>query len=159
MLVLKFDIRYNYYAKGGSMRKKIFFFLMGTIILIAGIGFFLYVYGFKISVPRYEDEYFTRELLAKYSSPEMAFKHFVSALENGNPVLYQEVLGRKFTEKEVQEFKSYDGKRPQIEKKVEGKDYVYIVTDNGWGEHFEKVKSRWVFTPEDWGVLVRELFR
>jgi len=141
------------------MRKKILFFLVGIVIVIAGIGFSLYVYGFKISIPRYDDVYFTRIISGKYSSPELAFHYFVSALEYGDSKLYQEVLGRKLSDKELQGFKSFEGKRPQIEKMVEGKDYVYIVTNNGWGEHFEKVKNRWVFTPEDWGVNVRALFR
>ena len=141
------------------MRKKILFFFVGIVIIIAGIGFFLYVYGFRISIPRYNDEYFSQDILVKYSSPELAFHHFINALETGNSELYQEVLGRKLSDTELQGFKSYEGKKPRIVKKSEGKDYVYIVTDNGWGEFFEKVRNRWVFTPEDWGVNVRALFR
>ena len=141
------------------MRKKILFFLVGIIIVIAGIGFSLYVYGFKISIPRYNDAYFTRDILVKYSSPELVFHYFVSALEYGDSTLYQEVLGRKLSDTELQGFKAFEGKKPQIVKMAEGKDYVYIVTDNGWGEFFEKVKNRWVFTPEDRGVNVRALFR
>ena len=141
------------------MRKKILIVLIGIVFVTAGIGFSLYVYGFKISIPRYDDEYFKRDILVKYSSPEMAFSYFVSALENGDSTLYQEVLGRKLSDKERQGFKAFEGKRPQIEKMSEGKDYVYIETNIGWGEFFEKVKNRWVFTPEDWGVNVRALFR
>jgi len=129
------------------MKKKIFIFCVGIVVLIAIAGASIYVYGFKISVPRYDDEYFNRSILARYSSPELAFQYFVSALEYGDSKLYQEVLGRKLSDKELQDFKSFEGKRPQILKKSEGKNYVYFVTDNNWGEFFEKVKGRWVFTP------------
>ena len=141
------------------MRKKILFFLVGIIIVIAGIGFSLYVYGFKISIPRYNDAYFTRDILVKYSSPELAFNLYFNALEIGDVELYQEVLGRKLTERELGNFKPLISKNPHIVEMDKGKDYRYFVTNNDGGMFFEKVKGRWVFTPEDWGVNVRTLFR
>lgn len=141
------------------MKKRFFFFFIGMVALIAITSASIYLYGFKISVPRYDEEYFNPGLLARYSSPELAFHYFVSALEYGDSKLYQEVLGRKLSDKELHDFKSFEGKRPQILKRSEGKNYVYFVTDNNWGEFFEKVKNRWVFTPEDLGVNIRAMFR
>ncbi len=141
------------------MKKKIFIFCIGMFVLIAIAGASIYVYGFKISVPRYDDEYFSRNISARYSSPELAFQYFVSSLENGDTKLYQEVLGRNLSDRELHDFKSFDGKRPQILKMSDGKVCVFIETDNNWGEFFEKVKDRWVFTPEDLGVNIRAMFR
>jgi len=119
----------------------------------------LYIYGFSISKPDYDAEYFTQEHIEKYSSPEAAFNHHVKALISGDAEYYQEGLGRRMREWELKMFKPYEGQRPKIVSIEEDKDSAYIVTDNNWGQFFEKVKGRWIFTPEDWGVNIRAFFR
>ena len=143
-----------------NRKKKI---LIGSLIFLGGIvlvvSSVLYFYGFFLSIPEYEPQYFTSEYLNKYTSTEVTFEHFVSAITSGDKSYYQEVLARIMTNEETREFKSFSGKKPDIVKIVQSKNHAYIVTDNNWGEHFERVKGRWVFSPEDFGVLVRELFR
>lgn len=95
----------------------------------------------------------------KDASAENTFEHFVNAIVTGNTSYYQEVIGRTMTEEEIDEFKPYVGKKPTIAKIVKSKNHAYVVTDSNWGQHFEKVKGRWVFTPEDYGVLVRDIFK
>jgi hypothetical protein len=119
---------------------------------------FLYFYGFVFSVPEYSDQYFAPEYLSKYASPEQAFGHFTSAIISGDAASYQEVLGRTMTSKEQSGFKRYPGKKPEIKKIVKSRNQVFIVTDSDWGMFFEKVRGRWVFTPEDLGANVRSLF-
>ena len=129
---------------------------MGAIVVIAAAAYF---YGFFISVPDYNDQYFTSEYMKKYSSVEEAFDHYADAITAGNEAYYQEVLGREMTPGESQKFKPYYGNKPKIEKINLNKKQAFIVTDNNWGMHFEKVKGRWVFSTEDWGVLIRDFFR
>ena len=124
----------------------------------AAILLFLYSYGFVLSIPDYEDRYFAPEYLSKYASVEQAFEHFISSLASGDTAYYQEVLGRSLKPDESHGFKAYSGKRPQIQKIKRRGNQAFIVTDNGWGEFFEQVRGRWVFTPEDFGANVRSLF-
>lgn len=112
-----------------------------------------------ISKPDYDAEYFTQEYLEKYSSLEKAFHHHVEALISGDAEYYQESLGRKMREWELKMFKPYERQRPRIVSIEEDKDSAFIVTDNNWGQFFEKVNGRLVFTPEDWGVNIRAFFR
>lgn len=131
-------------------------FFLGAIVVIAAAAYF---YGFFISVPEYNNQYFTSEYLKKYATAEYAFDHFVDALTAGDTSYYQEVLGREMTPGEREKFKPYFGDKPKIEKTDIKKNFAQITTDNKWLLFFEKVKSRWVFSPEDWGVLVRDFFR
>ena len=128
----------------------------GAIVVIAAAA---YSYGFLITVPKYDDQYFTSKYLKKYATAEDAFSHFVNALTKGDTAYYQEVLGREMIPEESKKFKPYSGNKPKIEKIDLDKNHAYIVTDNNWGMHFEKVKGRWVFSTEDWGVLIRDFFR
>jgi hypothetical protein len=145
------------------MKKKRFIQFAISTIVFGMLGFtFLYIYGFSISKSHYDAGYFTQGYLDKYSSPEMAFDHFIDALMSNDAENYQEVLGRKLTEMELKYFKEhpYEGrKKPEIVKMEKGHNYVYIVTDNNWGEFFEKVNDRWIFTPEDSGANIRAFFR
>ena len=125
---------------------------------VAAILLFLYLYGFVFTIPEYEDRYFSPEYLRKYASVEQAFEHFVGSLASGDAADYQEVLGRTLTEKERNGFKAYLGQKPGIRKIVRRGSQAFVVADNGWGEFFEQVRGRWVFTPEDFGVNVRSLF-
>lgn len=125
---------------------------------VAAILLFLYLYGFVFNIPEYEDGYFAPEYLRKYASVEQAFEHLVGSLVSGDAADYQEVLGRTLTEKERGGFKAYLGEKPGIRKIVRRGDQAFITTDNGWGEFFEQVRGRWVFTPEDLGANVRSLF-
>ena len=124
----------------------------------AAILLLLYLYGFVFTIPDYEDRYFAPEYLSKYASVEQAFEHFVGSLASGDAAYYQEVLGRTLTPKESSGFKAYTGKKPGILKIRRRGNQAFIVTDNNWGEFFEQVRGRWVFTPEDFGVNVRNLF-
>ncbi len=144
--------------------KKKHFILIGASVILAGVlgMIFLYIYGFSISKPRYDAEYFTQEYLVKYSSPEIAWEHHINGLMSDDSEYYQETLGRKLTEQEQEYLKEhpYDGwKKPKIVNMEKRKDTAYIVTDNNWGHFFEKVNGRWVFTPEDWGANIRAFFR
>ena len=146
------------------MRKsrKVLIWSLSTVSLGLLFLFILYIYGFSISRPNYDSEYFTPKYLEKYSSPEIVFNHQVDALISNNIEHYQEVLGRKVSERELKYFKEhpYDGwKKPKIIRIEKNKYDAYIVTDNNWGEFFEKVNGRWVFTPENWGVNIRAFFR
>lgn len=100
------------------MKKKYIFLIGESIILVGVLGLaLLYIYGFSISRPNYDEEYFTQEYLEKYSSPEKAFDHFIDALMSEDAEYYQEVLGRKLTEVKQEYFEEhpYDGwKRPEI---------------------------------------------
>lgn len=143
------------------MKKKkrvltVILLFFGAIAVIAAA---VYFYGFFITVPEYEDQYFSSEYLEKYATAEEAFDHFVKAQIEGNTAYYQEALGRIMTPEERDKFKPYSGTKPMIEEIDLGKKHAFIVTDNNWGMNFEKVKGRWVFTPEDWGVLIRDFFR
>jgi len=133
----------------------IILFFLGAIVVIAAAAYF---YAFFLSVPEYNDPYFTSEYLKKYATAEDAFNHFVNALTSGNIAYYQEVLGREITPGKREKFKPYSGNKPKIEKIDLDKNHAYIVTDNNWGMNFEKVKGRWVFSKEDWGVLIRDFF-
>jgi hypothetical protein len=44
-------------------------------------------------------------------------------------------------EKWLQTFKPYRGVIPKITNIARSRNYVYIATDNNWGESYEKVKS------------------
>ena len=124
------------------MKKKRFIQFATSIIVFGILDFsLLYLYGFSFSKPHYDAEYFTREYLEKYSSPEMAFNHFIDALMSNDLEYYQEVLGRRLTEMEQRDFKEhpYDGwKKPEIVKMEKRRDIAYIVADNNWGEFLKK---------------------
>jgi len=145
------------------MKKKYIFLIGASIILVGVLGLvFLYLYGFSVSRPSYDAEYFTQEYQEKYSSPEIAFDHFINALMSEDAEYYQEVLGRKLTEVEQEYFEEnpHDVReKPKIINMEKRRDIAYIVTDNNWGEFFEKINDRWVFTPEDWGANIRAFFR
>ena len=154
-------IHHNIEKRGALIKRKKKILIgssifLGAIVLVVSL---LYLYGFSISIPEYKVQYFTSEYLDKYSSAEKTFDHFVKSITKGDKSYYQEVLGRMMTDKEIKEFKSYSGKEPRIIKIAQNENHAYLVTDNNWGEHFEKVKGRWVFTPEDWGVIVRDAFK
>jgi len=129
--------------------------ILGGIVLIV---FLVYFYGFVLSYPEYDSKYFTPEYIKKYESAEKAFNHFINAITLGDISYYQEVIGRTMSDEERNKFKTYYGERPKIEKIDMHKNHAYIVTDNNWGSHFENVKGRWVFSPEDWGVLIRNAY-
>jgi hypothetical protein len=145
------------------MKKKYILLVGASILLVGVLGFvFLYFYGFSISRPSYDAEYFTQEYLEKYNSPEVAWEHHINALTSDDAEYYQETPGRMLTEEERKYLKEhpYDGwKKPEIVYMKKRQNYAYIVTDNNWGEFFEKVNGRWVFTPEDWGTNIRAFFR
>ena len=138
--------------------KKRTVILAAFVCGFAAILLFLYLFGFVFTIPDYEDGYFAPEYLRKYASVEQAFEHFVGSLASGDAADYQEVLGRALTEKERSGFKAYLGQKPRIQKIARRGNQAFIVTDNGWGEFFEQVRGRWVFTPEDLGANVRSLF-
>ena len=131
-------------------------FFLGAAVVIAAAA---YLYGFLITVPKYDVQYFTSKYLKKYATAEDAFGHFVNAMTTGDTAYYQEVLGRVMTPGEREKFKPYSGNKPKIEKINLNKKQAFIVTDNNWGMNFERVKGRWVFSKEDWGVLIRDFFR
>jgi len=143
------------------MKKKkrvlvIISFFLGGIVVVIAVAYF---YSFFLSVPEYDDQYFTSEYVKKYATAEEAFDHFVNALTESKTAYYQEVLGRIMTPEEREKFKPYSGTKPKIEKIDLKKNFAQITTDNNMLWFFEKVKNRWVFTPENWGVLVRDFFR
>lgn len=131
-------------------------FFLGAVVVIAAAAYF---YGFFLSGPEYDDQYFTSEYLKKYATAEEAFSHFVNAMAAGDTAYYQEVLGRIMTPEEREKFKPYSGTKPSIDKLDLDKKHAFIVTDNNWGMNFEKVDGRWVFSKEDWGMLIRDFFR
>lgn len=145
-------------TKGAMSNKKRTVILAAFVCGFAAILLFLYFYAFVLSVPGYEDVYFTPEHLSQYATVEQAFKHFVRSLASGDAAYYQEVLGRTLTQTERSGFKAYLGQKPRIQKIARRGNQAFIVTDNGWGEFFEQVRGRWVFTPEDLGANVRSLF-
>jgi len=139
------------------MHKSRFFLIGGSFVLsIIFALVFSYLYGFVLSKPDYDDAYFTPEYLSKYSSPELAFDHFLNALISADSKYYREVLGRKIVPKNLELFSE---KKPEIVKMKKRNSMAFIVTDNNWGEFFEMVNGRWVFTPEDLGVNIRALFK
>jgi len=144
------------------MKKKHVFLIVASVILIVILGMvFLYIYGFFISRPSYNAEYFIPEYLVKYSSPEITWEHHINARMSDDVEYYQEVLGRKLTEKEQKYLKEhpYNGwEKPKILNAEISEDIAYIVSDNNWGTFLEKVNGRWVFTPEDWGSNIRAFF-
>lgn len=143
--------------------KRKFIFLIGASVILGMVLvlIILYFYGFNISRPSYDAEYFTPEYLSKYSSPEITLDHRLNARMLDDARYYQEVLGRKMTEREMKFFveNPYEGwKKPEIVKTGKSENMAYIVTDNNWGSFFERVNGRWVFTPEDWGANIRSFF-
>lgn len=141
------------------MRKKTLSIAAFSLLSIFIILFLLYIYGFFFAFPQYDIQYFTQEHIQKYASPERTFQLFMEAQIHNDKELYQEVLGRQMTEKELKYFKPFKGAEPSIETINKSDKSAYIITDNNWGLNFEKVNDRWVFTPEDWGVLIRDFFR
>jgi len=144
------------------MKKKYIFIIGASVILgVVLVLILLYFYGFNISGPSYDDEYFTSKYLSKYSSPEITLDHYFNARMFDDAEYYQEVLGRKMTDRELKLFVEhpYEGwKKPEIVKTGKRENIAYIVTDNNWGSFFERVNGRWVFTPEDWGANIRSFF-
>ena len=144
------------------MKRKYIFLIGASVILgVVLVLILLYFYGFHVSRTSYDAEYFTSEYLSKYSSPEMTLDHCFNARMLNNVEYYQEVLGRKMTNRELELFKEhpYEGwKKPEILKKGKSENIAYIVTDNNWGSFLERVNGRWVFTPEDWGANIRSFF-
>ena len=145
------------------MKKKLFIWIAAIVFSIGVLCLILlYFYGFNLSRPDYSDEYFTQDYRYKYRSPETAWDHYFQACMSNDAGYYQEVLGRKITDRERESLKEfpYEGfEKPEIVKMDKKQNMAYIVTDNNWGLFFEKVKGRWVFTPEDWGANVRAFFR
>lgn len=133
--------------------------LLSLVGLLFIIIVCLYIYGFHISKPSYDEQYFTQEYLDKYSSLPETYNHWLNAFISGDIEYVQEVRGRKLAERELKLFKPYEGKRPKIVKIESVRFSAYIVTDNNWGLFFEEVNGRWVFTPEDWGANVRGFFK
>ena len=142
-----------------SSRKKTLTIAALSLLSIFIIFFLMYIYGFFLALPQYNNQYFTQEHIQKYASPERTFQLFMEAQIHNDKGLYQEVLGRQMTEKELKSFKPFKGAEPNIETINKNNKSAYIITDNNWGLNFERVNGRWVFTPEDWGVLIREFFR
>ena len=132
--------------------------VLSLLLIIGAVVALLYLYGFYISRPHYDAEYFTQEYLSKYSSPEDTYDHFLSAWISGNADYYQEVLGRRMTEYERGLFKPYKEKRPKIVAQEKRKNSVFVITEYNEGWFFERVNGRWVFTPEDLGANIRGLF-
>jgi hypothetical protein len=145
-------------TKGAMSNKKRTVILAAFVCGFAAILLFLYFYAFVLSVPGYENVYFTPEHLSQFATVEQAFEHFVRSLATGDAEAYQDVLGRALTPKELRGFTPYSGKTPRIQKIARRGNQAFVVTDNGWGEFFEQVRGRWVFTPEDLGANVRSLF-
>jgi len=139
------------------MRKYISL-VVGLLILILVCLSLLYFYGFYFAIPKYDDIYFETKYKDKYLTPEVTFNLLVEALNNCNKELYQEVLGQQLSEDELKLFKPYKGETPEIVTIMQKSKYAIIITDNNWEQHFERVKGRWVFSPENLGVLVRSFF-
>ncbi len=138
------------------MKKVMIFSLLTLVFLIL-----LLIIGYFATKPDYCPKYFSVQHLRKYNSPEITFKHYIDAISAGDPNYYQEVLGRKISQKEIEYLikNPYRGKAPEIKKIIIKKDYVYIITDNNWGVNLEKVRGRWVFSPEDISFIYREFLR
>ena len=114
-----------------------------------------------MSKPKYEERYFALEFIKKYSSPEVTLNHYVNSLMTGDVEYYQEVLGREISEnlKAYIRRKPYKGKKPKIIKIKFYKDYAFLLTDNNWEVNLEKIKGRWVFSPENIGLHLRNIWR
>ncbi|MEW6457021.1 MAG: hypothetical protein AB1410_09965 [Acidobacteriota bacterium] len=65
------------------------------ILIIIFLIIFLIILGYFITKPNYDKKYFTKEYIEKYSSPEIAYYHYVNSLISTGPEYYQEVLGRE----------------------------------------------------------------
>jgi len=123
--------------------------------------FILFLMGYLVTKPKYEITFFTPQYIEKYKTPEDTFIHYINSLRRGEPEYYQEVLGRKISQKTRKYIMEnpFKGELPKIIRKESKKDYVFIITDNNWGINLERVMGRWVFSSENINFLYRELFR
>lgn len=120
----------------------------------------LYIYGFAISSPDYDDEFFSRDMCAKYADLERTWERLIDAIRFGDADLFQEVLGMRISPEERRAIRPiFVEESLRISEIREGKGDAYIVADNNWGHFFEKVRGRWVFSRGDWGAVLREVFR
>ncbi len=101
--------------------------------------------GYLASKPCFEAKYFTTPYLGKYSSPELAFNHLWDSHILGDKEYYQEVLGRKLSERESKGIFS-DSKKLKIEKVILHKTSAYILAEDNWGGSFEKLEWKMDFS-------------
>lgn len=125
-----------------------------SIIFLVGI----FLIGYLAAKPCYEAKYFTQPYLEKYSSPEVTFNHLWDSQILGDKEYYQEVLGRKLSERESR-WTSSKSEKLKIEKVILRKNSAYILAENNWGGSFEKLNGRWVFQNREIGLYCREFFR
>ena len=85
-------------------KRNIPFIVVLSLLLIVSLG--IYLMGYYAKRPIYEAKYFTQSYLVKYSSPEAAFNHLWESHILGDKEYYQEVLGRKLSERESKWTKS-----------------------------------------------------
>ena len=140
------------------MRKYgIALYVVSALLIILLIGIFSI--GYLATRPVFEARYFTQPYLEKYSSPELAFNHLWESHILGDKEYYQEVLGRKLSERESKLTPSKKEKL-KIEKVISrGKNSAYIFAENNWGGSFEKLNGRWVFQNREIVFYCREFFR
>ena len=137
-------------------KRNIPFIVVLSLLLFISLG--IYLMGYYAKRPIYEARYFTQPYLVKYSSPEAAFNHLWESHILADKEYYQEVLGRKLSERESKWTKS-SSEKPEIERVTRRKNSAYILAKNNWGGSFEMLNGRWVFQNKEFGLFCRNFFR